>query len=210
MTYAFLLLVGFLSATLGITPPGLINMTAAKVAMNEGRTQALFFASGACTIVLLQSLIALVFAQYINVHPSVVILLREAGLAVFLMLSVYFFFWAPKPRPVREVTKLKTKRSRFFLGMLLSTLNFFPIPFYVFLSVTLSTFHYFSFEKPFICAFSIGTATGSFFGFYCYIAFFQKLEGRAAFLLKNMNYIIGGITATVSVITLINIMRFYK
>jgi len=209
MYYLTPLFIGFASATLGITPPGLINMTAAKVALNEGKVRALVFAAGASVVVLLQSLVALLFARYINTHPGVVILLREAGLAVFLVLTVYFFFFAPKPKPVREVTKLRSKKSRFFLGMLLSALNFFPIPFYVFLSVTLSSYHYFSFEKLFVSTFSIGTASGSFFGFYCYVAFFSKLESRTAGLIRNMNYIIGSITLLISLITIVNILRYY-
>lgn len=209
MYYLLPLFIGFASATLGITPPGLINMTAAKVALKEGQVRALVFAAGASLVVLLQSLIALLFARYIDAHPDVVILLRECGLAVFLVLTAYFFFFAQKPKPVREVTKLRSKKSRFFLGMLLSALNFFPIPFYVFLSVTLSTYEYFSFEKSFVCAFSIGTATGSFFGFYCYIAFFRSLEDRTAVLIRNMNYIIGSITLLVSILTIVNIIRYY-
>lgn len=209
MNYFLPLFIGFTSATLGITPPGLINMTAAKVALKEGRTRALVFAAGASIVVLLQSLIALLFARYIDAHPDVIIMLREAGLAVFLVLTAYFFFFAQKPKQVREVTKLRSKRSRFFLGMLLSALNFFPIPFYVFLSVTLSTYRYFSFEQPFVCAFSLGTATGSFFGFYCYIAFFQKLENRTAGLIRNINNVIGSITLLMSIITIVNIIRYY-
>lgn len=209
MAFAFPLFLGFICAAVGITPPGLINMTAARVAMNEGQTRALVFAAGASVVVLLQSLLALLFAEYINVHAEVVILLREAGLAVFLLLTAYFFLWAEKPKSVDAPHKLKSKRSRFFLGMLLSALNFFPIPFYVFLSVTLATYQYFSFEESFLTAFSFGTAFGSFFGFYCYIAFFRKLEGKSALILRNMNYIIGSITGLVSLITIINIIRYY-
>ena len=55
----------------------------------------------------------------------------------------------------------------------------------------------------------LGSGLGAFFGFYCYIAFFKKLESRTAFLLRNMNYIIGTITALVSVITICNIINYY-
>src|SRR5690606_18077348 len=121
--------------------------------------------------------------RFIDRNPDIIILLREVGLAIFLVLTVYFFWIAKKPKHAKEETKLKSKKSRFFLGMLLSALNFFPIPFYVFVSVTLASYNYFSFEKPFIYAFVVGSGIGAFFAFYCYIAFFKKLEERTAVIL---------------------------
>lgn len=209
MGYALPLFLGFVTASIGITPPGLINMTAAKVSLNEGRTRAIVFALGATLIVLIQTLIAILFARFIDKNPDVVILLREIGLAIFVVLTIYFFAKARKPKPRTAETKLHSKKSRFFLGMLLSALNLFPIPFYVFVSVTLATYGYFSFERDFIYTFTIGSGLGSLFAFYCYIAFFKKMETRTAFILNNMNYIVGTITALVSFVTMLNILQYY-
>ncbi|MDI1257021.1 MAG: lysine transporter LysE [Flavobacterium sp.] len=209
MGYALPLFLGFITSSVGIIPPGLINMTAAKVSLNEGRTRALVFAAGATLVILIQTLVAVLFARYIDNNPQIVILLREVGLAIFLILTIYFFWWANRPKPVKEVEKLHSKKSRFFLGMLLSALNFFPIPFYVFVSVTLATYNWFFFDKPFIYTFVMGSGLGAFAAFYCYIAFFKTMENKSKFLLKNMNYIIGTITALVSILSLINILEFY-
>lgn len=209
MTVVLPLFLGFFISVLGITPPGLINMTAAKVSIQEGRTKALVFASGAVVIVVVQTFLAVIFAKFIDQNPSVVLLLREVGLVIFTGLTVYFFVTSRKIQPKEPQIKLRSKKSRFFLGMLLSALNFFPIPFYVFVSVTLASYNYFSFEKGFVYNFVIGSGLGAFFGFYCYIAFFKKLESKTEFLLRNMNYIIGTITGIVSAITLINIINHY-
>ena len=75
---------GFLAASFGTIFPGLINMTAAKVSVNDGRDRALLFVFGAVFIVFFQTLIAIVFARYLDGHPDVVILLREVGLGIFL------------------------------------------------------------------------------------------------------------------------------
>jgi threonine/homoserine/homoserine lactone efflux protein len=209
MGFALPLFLGFLTASVGITPPGLINMTAAKVSLKEGRSQALIFAAGATAVVLIQTYIAVVFAQFIDQNPDIIVLLREIGLGIFLALTL-FFFWRGK-RSENEVKKIKfhSKKSRFFFGMLLSALNFFPIPFYVFISVTLASYQYFSFDDLFICTFVFGSGTGAFFAFYCYIAFFKKMEAKTAFILKNMNYIIGSITGLVSAFSLCNIIQYY-
>ena len=209
MNLALPLFLGFATSAIGIIPPGLINMTAAKVSILEGRTRAFVFASGAVTIIFIQTFLAVIFAKFIDKNPSVVLLLREVGLVIFTGLTVYFFLTSNKPKRKEDDTHIRSKRSRFFLGMLLSALNFFPIPFYVFVSVTLASYGYFSFEKSFVYSFVFGSGLGAFFAFYCYIAFFKKMESKAEFLLKNMNYIIGSITGLVSVLTLINIINHY-
>lgn len=209
MNLALPIFLGFLTSAIGITPPGLINMTAAKVSIEEGRTRAFVFAAGAITIILVQTFLAVVFAKFIDQNPSVIILLREIGLVIFTGLTLYFFLTKNQIKRKEDETHLKSKKSRFFLGMLLSALNFFPIPFYVFVSVTLATYEYFSFEMNFVYSFVIGSGLGALFAFYCYIAFFKKMESKTEFLLKNMNYIIGSITGLVSIITLINIINYY-
>lgn len=208
MTYALPVLLGFAATCFAIVPPGLLNMTAAKMGVREGRTRALVFALGASVIVLMQTFIAVVFAQYLDKNPDVIVTLREVGLAVFIALTIYYFVSAKKIKPEKEVA-MHSKRSRFFMGMLLSALNFFPIPFYVFVSITLATYDYFFFEQIFIYSFVLGSGIGAFFAFYCYIAFFKKMEARTAFVIKNMNYIIGTVTGVISILTLINILEYY-
>jgi len=200
---------GFLTSSAGISPPGLINMTAAKVGVNEGRSRALIFALGATAIVLCQAFIAVIFAQFIDSNPEILNMLREIGLVIFLGLTVYFFMKGGQAKHEHKVLKLHSKRNRFFMGMLLSALNFFPIPFYVFVSITLASYHYFYFNNLFIYTFVFGSGIGAFFAFYCYIAFFKKLEAKTSFILKNMNYIIGSITGLISMITLVNVIKFY-
>lgn len=209
MGFALPLLLGFITASVGIIPPGLINMTAAKVSVNEGRTRAIIFALGATVIILIQTFIAVLFARFIDKNPDIVILLREIGLVIFLVLTFFFFWKANRDKIEKKELKLRSKRSRFFLGMLLSALNFFPIPFYVFVSVTLASYNYFSFQKQFISAFVLGGGIGAFSAFYCYIAFFEKMQSKGAFFLKNMNYIIGTITGLISILTLANIIKYY-
>ena len=209
MYFILPLFLGIMTAIVGILPPGLINMTAAKVGLKEGRIRAFVFASGATLVILIQTFIALLFARFIDKNPQVVLLLREIGLLVFVVLTIYFFWTPKKIIPNDKIVKLNSKKSRFFYGMLLSSLNFFPIPFYVFVSVTLASFNYFHFKNQLIYLFVIGSGIGSYFAFYCYITFFKKLETKTNFILNNMNYIIGSITGLVSIITLFNVIKYY-
>ena len=106
----------------------------------------------------------------------------------------------------KEEIKMRSKSSRFFMGILLSSLNLFPIPYYVFISVTLASYHYFYFDNYFIYAFSTGAAVAAFLIFLAYISFFKKRDHDNSFIAKNINYIIGTITGIVTLITLFKIV----
>jgi threonine/homoserine/homoserine lactone efflux protein len=200
---------GFISAFIGITPPGLLNMTAAKVSLKEGRRNAFWFVSGAVVVIFIQVYLAVLFARIINARPDIILLLREVGFGIFGSLTVYFLWIAKQPKIKQPKIKKQSKKKRFFLGMLLSALNFFPIPYYVFVSVSLYSYTVFSFDVTSVFTFVSGAVLGSVLVFYFYIAFFQKIEKKADYLLRNMNKIIGGITGLVAVITLVNILEHY-
>jgi len=210
MTYLTPLLSGFIAAAIGTIPPGLLNMTAAKIKMKEGKKNALSFVIGAVLIIFFQAYIAVLFARVIDNRPDVVILLREAGFIIFSILTIYFFFFAKDPI-AKKKTKLKktSKKSSFFLGMLLSGLNFFPIPYYVVISVTLASYHLFVFENTIILTFVLGSVLGAFAILYSYIAFFGKIEKKTDYFMRNMNTIIGTVTGLVALATLFNILNYY-
>ena len=167
------------------------------------------FVLGAVFVIFFQVYLAVLFAQIINARPDIILLLREVGFGIFGTLTVYFLWIAKKPKIKQPKIKKYSKKNRFFLGVLLSALNFFPIPYYVFVSISLSSYALFSFDITSIFSFVSGTVLGSLLVFYFYIAFFQKIEKKTDYILKNMNVIIGSITAIVSVITLINILEHY-
>jgi threonine/homoserine/homoserine lactone efflux protein len=209
MTLLFPFFYGFIAAAVGITPPGLINMTAAKVSLKDGRNEAISFAIGATVIVFFQTFLALLFANFIDSRPDIINKLQEFGLFIFLALTVYFFWKAKKPKLPKSQTKIRSKTNRFFLGMLLSALNLFPIPYYVFVSITLSSYGYFFFDQAFILSFVSGVVIGSFLVFYLYILYFKKRESNSSFLMNNGNYIIGTITGLVSLFTVFKLIKVY-
>ncbi|WJS96046.1 LysE family transporter [Flavobacterium johnsoniae] len=201
---------GFIAAAIGIIPPGLINMTAAKINLKEGKKNAMWFAVGAVLVIFFQVYVAVLFARVIDNRPDVVTLLREVGFGIFSILTIYFLFIAKEPK-TKKKSKIKksSKKSRFFLGMLLSGLNFFPIPYYVVVSVTLASYHLFVFENNIIFTFVLGSVLGSFAALYSYIAFFGRIEKKTDYLMRNMNTIIGSITGLIALATLFNILNYY-
>ncbi|MFC4475610.1 LysE family transporter [Flavobacterium chungangensis] len=209
MTYLTPLLSGFIAAAIGTIPPGLLNMTAAKIKIKEGKKNALWFVIGAVLVIFFQAYVAVLFARVIDNRPDVVTLLREVGFVIFSILTIYFLFFAKDPIAKKKTKIKKSKKSSFFLGMLLSGLNFFPIPYYVVVSVTLASYNLFTFQNPIILTFVLGSVLGAFGILYSYIAFFGRIEKKTDYFMRNMNTIIGTITGLVALATLFNILNYY-
>ena len=201
------LFLGFFASAIGILPPGLINMTAAKVSLEDGRNEAISFAIGATIIVFFQTFLALFFANYLDQNSAFINMLQEIGLVLFLGLTTFFFWRGKKPKQTNHNIQKHSKSNRFFLGILLSSLNLFPIPYYVFVSISLSAYGYFFFTKTFIYLFVLGAVLGAFIVFYGYILFFKKQENNNSFLLNYGNYIIGSITGLVSLLTIFKLFH---
>lgn len=128
MDIIFPVLIGILVATPGILLPGLINMTAAKISLRDGKSCAVVFAAGATFIVLIQSYIAVSFAKFISRRPDIINLLEEVGLGIFVLLTVYFIFIAKKPQQKEdedEPVKLRSRTSCFFWEYCFRYLTFF-------------------------------------------------------------------------------------
>ncbi|MFN8275594.1 MAG: lysine transporter LysE [Flavobacteriaceae bacterium] len=205
MAFLFSFLLGYFISVMAVILPGLINMTVAKIGLQETKREALQFTFGASTVVFIQTYIAVLFARFINIHTEIIALLQEIGVLIFSGLSIYFFWIAKKPKNLPKEVSLKKKMHRYFFGMLLSGLNFLPIPFYVFASISLATSGYFKFEVASIFGFVLGVTAGSFSVFYAYLVAFKKVEQKTRFLMQNINKIIGSIAALMAVLTVVKL-----
>lgn len=199
-------IIGYLASLLGVIPPGLLNMSAAKISMKSGRKNALLFSLGVCLTVMFQTYVALLFARYLDMHPEVVDMLQKVALGIFVCITIYFFFIAKDTRlqPSSEINPSKT--NSFLNGMFLAALNLLPLPYWVYVSITFGGFGMFTFEQPGIWATVIASGAGTFTMLALYVQFFKRNADKP--LRVNMNYVIGLITATISVITLIKILKY--
>ena len=199
--------IGFIAALIGVIPPGLLNMTAAKISMKQGRKIALLFSAGVCVTVCVQTFIALIFARYLDRHPEVVDILQEVALGIFLCLTIYFFFIAKDTRREMPKEMQYSKTNRFFYGILLASINLLPLPYWVYVSITFASFDWFSFDQFPLWATVIASGLGTFVMLYIYAQYFRRKNGKKLFHL-NMNYVIGFITAIISVITAVKVFQY--
>jgi threonine/homoserine/homoserine lactone efflux protein len=200
-------LLGLLFAFIGVIPPGMLNMSAAKISLKEGHVRAFVFSIGVCVTVGVQTYLALIFAKYLNQHPDVVDVLKRVALVLFVLISIYFFLLAKRQISPQKVDASKSKKSRFFQGILMSALNVFPIPYQAYIVTTLLSYQLLSLDNLSMGSYIAGATSGSFVALYIYILFFDKIKNSKITSPNWMNYSIGIITAIVSITTLLNILR---
>ncbi|MFK2818743.1 LysE family transporter [Flavobacteriaceae sp. LMIT009] len=206
MNVTFIFFLGLIIALVGVIPPGLLNMTAAKISLKDGSKNGVVFSIGVCVIVCVQTYIASIFARYLSNHPEVVDILQMVAFVIFVLITVYFLLLARKqPKPDVDAN-VKSRQSRFFQGMLLSGLNVFPIPYQAYMTITLASFGWLTFDSLIIGSYVAGAAMGTFIMLYVYIFFFDKIKDKSFTTQKGMNYIIGSITGLIAVVTLCNIL----
>jgi len=198
---------GLIIALIGVIPPGLLNMTAAKISLKEGYSRGVMFSIGVCLIVIAQTYIAVIFASYLSNHPDVIDILQRVAFVIFILISIYYLLIAKKTAKPELENNSRSKHSRLFFGMFLSCLNVFPIPYQAYMSITLASFGWLTFDITSIASYVAGAAMGTFVMLYMYIFFFDKIKNKSFTSQKNMNYIIGGITGVISIFTLINIIK---
>ncbi|SRX52277.1 lysine transporter LysE [Aequorivita sp. CIP111184] len=206
MALFYNLIVGFLGSFVGVLPPGLINMYAAKISMKEGRKKGLLFSGGVCITVMFQTYVALLFARYIEMHPEIVNLLQKVALGIFISLTIYFIFIAKDTRREVRDRHTRSKTNRFFSGIFIAMLNLLPLPYWVYISITFSVFGWFSFSHSVLWIAVLASGIGTFASLALYVQFFRPKENERR-LKINMNYVIGLVTALISIITFLKIVR---
>lgn len=207
MDITVIFFLGLIIAFVGVIPPGLLNMTAAKISLKEGSNRGILFSIGVCVIVCLQTYLAAIFAKYLSNHPEVIDILQRVAFVIFVLITIYYLLLARKqPKPNVEAN-IRSKHSRFFQGLLLSALNVFPIPYQAYMTLTIASFGWLTFETYSIIAYVAGAASGTFVMLYIYIFFFDKIKNEKLTSQKNMNYVIGSITGIIAIFTLINIIK---
>ena len=199
-------IIGFFAAFIGVVPPGLLNMSAAKISLKEGRKAAVLFSTGVSTTVIIQTFISFMFAKYLDQHPEIVDLLQRVALGIFICLTIYFFFIAKDTRREIPENVNHSKTNQYFHGLFLGMLNLLPLPYWVYISITFAGFGWFQFTQPELSAAVLGSGLGTFIMLLTYIRLFKRKKENAR-IKVNMNYVIGVITGAISIITFLRVLK---
>lgn len=207
MDITFIFFVSLIISFLGVMPPGMLNMSAAKISLKEGYNRSFMFSVGVCIIVALQTYVATLFAKYLNQNTDVTDILKRVALVIFILISIYFFVTAKtKSKAIDLDYEIKSKKSRFFQGLFLSSLNLFPIPFQAYVLTSLLSVQWIDMQGTSIGSYVAGASMGTFIALYIYILFFDNLKNNKLVSPKNINYIISLVTLIVAIITFFNML----
>ena len=103
MTFVVAIFLGLIISIGGIIIPGMLNMTIAKISINENQKQALNFALGAVVVVFIQSFAGTYFAKFLDAHPAFSEGLKKIGTFIFIGLTVAFFIMGLNAKKKKEV-----------------------------------------------------------------------------------------------------------
>ena len=141
MVFVYYLFFGVFGTIIATFIPGLLNMYSAKISRTQGKKSAFLFATGVSIAIGVLTTIALVFARFLDKNPEVISILQKVALGIFISITIYFFFIAKdvKKAPIKEVSY--SKSNLFFKGFVLSIINLLPIPYWVYISITFTSFN---------------------------------------------------------------------
>ncbi len=203
MNYILPLIIGFLSAFIGLLAPSMLNMTAARTSIEKGRKAGIIFAAGAASVVFIQGFIAVTFAKYLIAHPEVITKLKTAAVFVLFGLAIFFFMQARKKFKAEGKQK---KGNNYLTGFGMSSLNMLAIPFYLAMATLAESKGWMTTEQPFSIIYVIGAVLGAFSLFSIYASFAEIIAKKAQFIAKNINYILSVLFVVLALLTLIKLL----
>lgn len=193
----------FLASFVGGVPPGLVNMSVAKIVLQKDKKNAYIGAVGACVANFFQALIGILMAKYIIKQADLQSNMLKIGVLIFGFLAIYFLVAAIKNKPVKTKPTNKQSGKSFARGFFISAINVLPIPYYLIISTQLSPDMRDFYSWPRILLFSFGVCTATFIVLSLYITTFVKLERKTALLAKYANFFMSGLMFIIFVITLL-------
>ena len=195
---------GLTTSFLGMLAPSMLNMTSVKISIERGKINAVKFAFGVSTIVLIQAYTAIYFTKYLKENPDFIQTLQKIALVIFVLLSMYFYREFKKENKNTSEFKQKCKDT-FLVGLLLSLLNMFAIPFYYGITTVLNKTGWLQLSQNNILLFVIGSAIGTFMLLYTYSNFAKFIQGNSKKTSNKLNFILSFLTGFLALVTIVKL-----
>jgi threonine/homoserine/homoserine lactone efflux protein len=195
---------GFLFSFAGSITPSMLNMTALKISLEKGQEVANKYALAVAIIAIPQVGIAVVLTKYIAENPLILETLEKVGVSIFFLLS-YYFYRASKKAKIKVEGLNSKKENPFLIGITLSLLNMFAIPFFCGIIILLDTFNLFAFRFVPVLFFTLGSVVGTFYILFLYGKFAKIIQQKTGKLTKDINIILAILTGLVAVFTCIKL-----
>lgn len=205
MTVVIHFLLGFIVSFLGSLTPSMLNMSALKASLERGKKAAFWLSIGVSFIVLIQVYIAVFITKIIIKNPMIIEWLEKSAILIFIGLSVYFYFQSKKEKR-EETNEQTTRKNNFVIGVILSVLNMFGVPFYCGIIASFDILGWMKFNQSSIWAFVIGSGLGTLGILMIYVYFSKIIQQKSGRFIKDINLVMSFLTGIVALITILKIV----
>lgn len=190
---------------MGVIPPGLVNMSVAKTCVDVSTKAGKQKAFGASAIVFLQALVAIRIAKEIKKYPNFNESLLFIGVVVLSMMLIYFLITAAKQKTISIDEQPPKSKNYFWRGVFISSLNIFPIPYFLILSTLFTPVNHVEFSWFIKILFSLSAALGSLSTFLVYVYFFDRIIKQNDTFKQYSNYFMAALMFCLLILTLYRI-----
>ncbi|CAI8361644.1 MAG: Uncharacterised protein [Polaribacter sejongensis] len=195
-------LLGFVFSFLGSLTPSMLNMTALKTSIEKEEKEVKKYALGVSLVVIAQVYLAVLLTKHLAENLTVIEALEKVGVFIFILLSYYFYSSSTKGKAKEPKTK---RENPFLIGVTLSFLNMFAIPFFCGTVVTLDLFNLFNFDAFSVLFFVLGTSLGTFYILFLYGKYAKQIQKKAGKLIKDINLFLSFLTGLVALFMLLKL-----
>lgn len=191
---------------LGSLPLGTLNVAAMQIGIQEGISNAVWFAIGSLLVEMAYVRLSLVGIDWVRKQAKLMKWMEWVTLAIIVALAAGSFIAAAKGNGTAKNIMLNNHLHRFFLGMLLCAINPVQIPFWFGWSTVLLNKNILQPGPVQYNIYIIGIGLGTLLGNGVFIFGGKWLVQRIANSQQYLNWIIGGIFALTAVIQIIKMM----
>jgi threonine/homoserine/homoserine lactone efflux protein len=178
----------------------MLNMTALKTSLEKEEKEVKKYALGVSLVVIAQVYFAVFLTKHLAENLTVLEALEKVG--IFILLSYYFYSSSTKEKAKEPKTK---RENPFLIGVTLSFLNMFAIPFFCGTVVTLDLFNLFNFDAFSVLFFVLGTSLGTFYILFLYGKYAKQIQKKAGKLIKDINLFLSVLTGLVALFMLLKL-----
>lgn len=179
-------LVGFLVSYIGSIPLGYLNIIGFNIYKKTGSEALTEFLFGVICIEAIVIYVTLVFANYL-VNNKKLIQYIELFSIVFMLVLAWSFYSSANAGVSEHTAFSKFNDFKpFWIGIILSALNFIQLPFWTGWNLYLINSNYISVEKNLKFSYLAGTLAGTFFGMLSLVLFLDLITNTTDFLSKYL------------------------
>jgi len=179
--FVFVFALGFGISFAGSIPPAGVNLTAIRISIEQGKTQALWFSFGAIIIEAVLCFAALRFASFIASHQEIDFWIKWLAVPVFLIMGIAEL-WTSKAAPaeveIKTIRKNHWWKTNFTYGMFVCGINPLQIPFWLVWGTYFYAKGWLPYDLMSTLVFVLGSIAGTYLLLYLFVVYAAKVLSR--------------------------------